>query len=52
MRECAYVRVSTETLEQDSSYINQEQMYLDKGITHIYKDIELNKAKFSRQILF
>ena len=40
MRECAYVRVSTELLEQDSSYINQEQMYLDKGIKHIYKDKE------------
>ena len=28
MRECAYVRVSTDLLEQDSSYVNQEQMYL------------------------
>ena len=28
MRECAYIRVSTELEGQDSSYINQEQMYL------------------------
>ena len=40
MRECAYVRVSTDLLEQDSSYINQEQMYLNLGINHIYKDKE------------
>ena len=40
MRKCAYVRVSTDLLEQDSSYNNQEQLYLDKGITHIYKDRE------------
>ena len=40
MRECAYVRVSTELLEQDSSYLNQEQMYRDLGIQHIYKDRE------------
>ena len=40
MRKCAYVRVSTDLLEQDTSYNNQEQMYLDKGIQHIYKDRE------------
>lgn len=40
MKSCAYVRVSTELLEQDSSYNNQEQMYRDKGIQHIYKDKE------------
>ena len=40
MRECAYVRVSTELLEQDSSFLNQEQMYRDLGIQHIYKDRE------------
>ena len=40
MKSCAYVRVSTDLLEQDSSYVNQEKMYLDKGINHIYKDKE------------
>ena len=40
MRKCAYVRVSTDLLEQDSSYNNQEQLYRDSGITHIYKDRE------------
>ena len=40
MRKCAYVRVSTDLLGQDSSYVNQEQMYLDLGIQHIYKDRE------------
>ena len=40
MRKCAYVRVSTDLLGQDSSYVNQEQMYLDLGIQHIYKDKE------------
>ena len=54
MRECAYVRVSTETLEQDSSYNNQEQMYLSKGIQHIYKDKEtgtsINRPQFIRML--
>ena len=54
MRECAYVRVSTELLEQDSSYINQEQMYLDLGINHIYKDKEsgtsINRPQFIKML--
>ena len=40
MKSCAYVRVSTDLLEQDSSYNNQEQMYRNLGIQHIYKDRE------------
>ena len=40
MRECAYVRVSTDLEGQDTSYNNQEQMYRDLGIKHIYKDKE------------
>ena len=54
MRECAYVRVSTELLEQDSSYNNQEQMYRDKGIQHIYKDKEsgtsINRTQFIQML--
>ena len=54
MRECAYVRVSTDLLEQDSSYVNQEQMYLDLGIQHIYKDREsgtsINRPQFIKML--
>ena len=50
MKSCAYVRVSTDLEGQDSSYVNQEKMYLDRGITHIYKDKEsgtsINRTQF------
>ena len=54
MKSCAYVRVSTDLLEQDSSYVNQEKMYLDKGINHIYKDKEsgtsINRVQFIQML--
>ena len=54
MRECAYIRVSTDLEGQDSSYINQEKMYLDLGINHIYKDREsgtsINRPQFIKML--
>ena len=54
MRECAYIRVSTDLEGQDTSYINQEQMYLQRQITHIYKDREsgtsINRVQFIQML--